>query len=369
MLRAAFLVAAFAAALFVPPSMGQTTCLPAVLAFGANAYLAETIPASVAVQQGQQLGTGELDAPIGEEGGRCERKRGSANVVALRGIDPLVAVGVEGRANEALILGAKCIGFAGDERWDCLRTPLAYDGRLYIAARYPAGTMRPLELGEALGPGKLGTDDVEVVAFDGIQPEAAVGLSGSPETAYVAIGVCQYGRFGETVLEDNLRRCLEAPFWLYFDPPGGEPEDTIVARADRPLPAEVSSARISLAQSRVNADVIPEGAAQTPIGAVTRTPDGGTLTFELPELSEGRYEAVLDCDGCTGKTAFPAGSLVILEGGGGGVNWGVVIMILIAVGFVGLLIVAIIIRRRGWTRGGRAGGPPGDAPGSEEPIR
>jgi hypothetical protein len=369
MLRLALLLAALAAVSAVPGLGAQTVCLPAVLAYDGNAYLAEEIPASVSVARGEQLGGGELDSPIGAEGDRCERERGDANVVALEGIDPLVAVGVEGRPAEAFILGSKCIGFAGEARWECLRTPLSYEGRLYIGARYPLGSGRSLELGAPLGAGELGADAVDVVAFEDIEPDAAVGLRSAPATAYVAIGVCQYGRFGETVLEDNLRRCLEAPFWLYFDPPGGEPGGTITARADRPLPSDLSSAEISLARSQFNADIIPEGASQTPIGAMTVAE--GTLTFEIPDLPEGRYEAVLTCEGCGkgARTTFPAGSLVILEGGGGGINWGVVVLFVVGAIFVVLLVLSIVARRRGWTRGRPAGpadggGSSGGSPGS-----
>lgn len=96
-------------------------CLLRPLVFDGARYTGEAYPATPAprgtVRLGEPLGTGELDGA-------------SASVVALEGVDPGVAVGIEGRPNEAFLAPGVCPyeRFANTEPHDdlgrCLRAPL-----------------------------------------------------------------------------------------------------------------------------------------------------------------------------------------------------------------------------------------------------
>lgn len=346
---------AVAAALAGAPDRGSAGTCPdlTVLETDRGIYLGEPLPAAAGIEQGDALGGGVIDAPEGND--RCERRRTDVDVNALAGIDPEVAVGVDGRPETIFVLGSKCSGFEGESRWTCLREPLTLDGRTYVATRYPeaGGEERPLPLGEPIDGAVIAGEPADAVTITGVDPAAAVGIAGSPDLAYVAVGTCLFEQFDRRPLYDDLRRCLEAPIWFVFDPAGAPPGDEATAVADRPVSDELAGATVSLARSTVPADVVP----QEPQPVVVFTLDGGAAAehrFTVPELEPGRYEAVLDCDGCStaaGKTVFPAGSFLVAQESeaSGGRTLTTVITILIGVAFLAALALSVYMWRRGRT--------------------
>lgn len=359
--RIALVAAAVVGAMAAPVDGKAGTCPDlTVLETGSGLYLGEPLPVSSGIEQAGPLEDGVLDAPEGDD--LCERRRTDVSVRALGGIDPAVAVGLDGRPETIFVLGSKCFGFEGAARWSCLREPLELDGRTYVATRYPdtPGEERTLTLGETIDGAVVAGEPVDAVALQGIDPAAAVGIAGSPDLAYVAVGTCLYERFDRRALYDDLRRCLEAPLWFVFDPAGAPPGDEVTADADRPPENELSGATVSLARSAVAADVVPQQAQRVVV--FTLAGDGtAEHPFTVPELEPGRYEAVLECDGCetaAGKSTFPAGSFLVVEGSKatGGRTLTTIVTIAIGMAFLGALGLSVYMWRRG-RRLRRAAGP------------
>lgn len=361
--RLALVATAAAVAVAVPEQGSAGTCPNlTVLETEGGIYLGEPLPSDAGIEQAGSLGDGVIDAPAGDD--RCERRRTDVSVTTLAGIDPAIAVGVDGRPETIFVLGSKCSGFGGDARWSCLREPLSLDGRTYVATRYPeaGGEARPLPPGEPIDGAVVAGEPVAAVSIAGVDQGAAVGIAGDPSLAYVAVGTCVFEKFDRRPLYDDLRRCLEAPIWFVFDPAGAPPGDEVTASADRSPGGNLAGATVSLARSAVPADVVPREARRV----VAFTLDGtGRLehTFTVPELEPGRYEAVLECDGCetaTGKTAFPAGSLLVVEvsKGPGGKSLLTLVAILAGVAFLAALALSAYRWRRG--RALRRAADPGD---------
>lgn len=352
------------------PAAGNAGTCPdlTVLETGTGLYLAEPLPASAGIEQAGPLEDGVIDAPEGDD--LCERRRSDVGVRALAGIDPVVAVGIEGRPETIFVLGSKCSGFEGDARWRCLREPLELDGRTYMATRYPdtPGEERPLPLGEPIDGAVVAGEPVDAVAITGVDPAAAVAIAGDPELAYVSVGTCLFEQFDRRPLFDDLRRCLEAPVWFVFDPAGAPPGDEATATADRGPGSALAGATVSLARSSVAADVVPQQSEGVVVFTLAEAAD---YTFTVPELEPGRYEAVLECDACetaAGKTVFPAGSFLVVEGSkaSGGRSLTTIITILIGVAFLAALGLSVYMWRRGRAlrRAAGAGEPgPGDGQG------
>jgi hypothetical protein len=365
-LRIVLVAIAAAAALAVPDQGSAGTCPDlTVLETEGGIYLGEPLPAAAGIEQAGPLGGGVIDAP--EEDDLCERRRTDVNVTALAGIDPEIAVGVDGRPDTIFVLGSKCSGFEGASRWSCLREPLTLDGRTYVATRYPeaGGEARPLPLGEPIEGAVVAGEPVEAVAITGVDPTAAIGIADVPDLAYVTVGTCLFEQFDRRPLYDDLRRCLEAPIWFVFDPAGAPPGDEVTAVADRTAGDDLAGATVSLARSTVPADVVPQQSSQVVVFAL----DGAGAAehvFTVPDLEPGRYEAVLECDGCAtaaGETVFPAGSFLVAQESeaSGGRTLTTVITILIGVAFLAALGLSVYMWRRG--RAVRRASGPGDDQG------
>jgi hypothetical protein len=322
------------------------------LGYGQMVYGDESIPSMRTLSTAEAIGTGTLDEPTSPDG--CERSRTEVSVLRIEGIDPRLAVAVADRPGTIFVLGARCGGYAEDERLDCLLGTLAYGETIYSGARYPEEAEAPaLTFGEGLGDGELAGEPAPVVELAGVAPAVAVGVVGRPGEAFVALGACPYEQFAADEERDDLSRCLEGPVWLVFDPVGGEVGATVTARADRALRPELEGATVALARLDVAADVVPDDLTRAvPIGAL----DGADLTFTVPELEQGIYEAVVTCDACApafgGRSVFPAGSLVVFEGdqGGGIPRW---VAVLIGVMFLVLLAASAVLWRKGY-RGRRS---------------
>jgi hypothetical protein len=304
------LLAATAVLVGASPGHSQQGCPSgSFLAFGNLVYASETIPGSVSLAVGAELGGGTVDKPTGTD--PCRRDREDATVVRLGELDASVAVGVAGMEGVAFVLGSRCSGYEKSERWRCLLEPLSFGGKLYTASRYPAG--KTLTHGDRLGPATLDDKDVHAVEIAGIDPEIAVAVEGRTGEAFVAPYVCPYERFAVDTVRDDLKRCLTGPTWLTFDPPGARVGEVIVATGDRPLPAELAGAPVALARLRIVADIVPRAFNGNPrIGTLTSGPDGrALLRFDAPEVAAGVYEAVVVCGRCEGRRRFPAGSVLI----------------------------------------------------------
>jgi hypothetical protein len=325
------------------------------LEFRGLAYASETVPGSVTLPAGGELGSGQLDeAPDPAE--PCKRQRRTVTVRAIAGIDPRVAVAAAGVDGLGFVLGARCSGAEPAARWSCLRAPLSYQGVRYTPISYPAqpSPQGTVALGEQLGSGTLGGDTVSVRALRGVDPSIAVGLDGRPAEAFVAPGVCAYERFSNRAAQDDLARCLRAPIWFTFAPPGGRPGERLTATGDRKPPAALAGASVVLARLRTLADVVPADlAAAVPIGTLLPSDGRLALEFEIPDLEPGVYEAVVRCDRCEasfGGTTFPVGSILVLEKKGG--STGATILYIVVFAALVLAIAAGVVL---WMRGYRIG--------------
>jgi hypothetical protein len=315
-LRAARLLVVIAAVVAAHASGGLATAASkcpteTFLSFDHLAYAATPLPAAAGIEAGARLGPGIVDEPSEPSG--CKRRRESLGVVRAAGIDPRVAVMVEGRRRTLFVLGARCAGYEGAERWQCLLHPLVLDGRRYTGTRYPE---RPLpqgqvSLGVPAGEADLDGRRVTALRIDGVEPSLAVGIRGRPNDAFLAPGVCPYEGFENTPAEDDLLRCLRSPVWFTFDPPGGRAGDPVTARSDRPLTAELAGATISLVRLPRVADFVPSDRSS----AVRVGAPRSQFRLTLPDVPAGLYEAVVSCPQCAsadeGKTQFPAGSILV----------------------------------------------------------
>jgi hypothetical protein len=281
------------------------------LSFDHLAYAATSLPATARIEAGARLGPGIVDEPNEPSG--CRRRRESLGVVRAAGIDPRVAVMVEGRRGTLFVLGARCAGYEGAEKWQCLLHPLAFGGRLYTGTRYPErpGPQGQVPLAQPLGEADLDGRTVTVLRIDGVPASLAVGVKGRPSDAFLAPGVCPYEGFENTPAEDDLLRCLRSPVWFTFDPPGGRAGDAVTARSDRPVVAELAGATISLVRLPRVADFVPSDRSS----AVRVGAPRSKFRLTLPDVPPGLYEAVVSCPQCAsndaGTNQFPAGSILI----------------------------------------------------------
>lgn len=294
------------------PAAAASRCpTQAFLSFEHLAYAAASLPTAAGIEAGARLGTGTVDEPSDASG--CKRRRESLAVRRAGGIDPRVAVMVEGRPGTLFLLGARCAGYQGAERWSCLLHPLVFEGRRYTGTRYPErpAPQRKVPLGASAGSGDLDGRSVSLARIDGVPTSVAVGVEGRPSEAFLAPGVCPYEGFGSAPADDDLLRCLRSPVWFTFDPPGAPAGDAVTARSDRPLPGELTGATISLVRLPRVADFVPRDRSSAVRIGVPRA----TFRLTLPDVPAGLYEAVVSCPRCASaheqKTLFPAGSILV----------------------------------------------------------
>lgn len=346
---------ALTAATATAGTAGAVACPTTVfLRYGHLIYASKVIPASVSLPAGPVLGPGEIDEAKNttrpNENAKCERQRNDVQVVRLGDLDPAVAVGIQGRPRLALVLGGRCTGFAGDAFWSCLTEPVVFDGTSFTAIAYPPGSPRDVTLGEALGRAKRGGETVAVRRIEGVSPKVAVGVEGESNAAFVAPTVCPYEQFSATPAADDLARCLAAPVWLVFDPPGARVGQSITAYTDRSVAAPVTGSSIELVRSQIVPDVVPRdrsGAVQ--VSTVPGGPAGTKLEFDVPDVDEGVYEAVVTCNKCAAsfndRTVFPAGSMVAFKKKSTNI---LIITVAVIVLFVGLFAASVVMWRKGF---------------------
>ncbi|MFN8188371.1 MAG: hypothetical protein U0R69_14975 [Gaiellales bacterium] len=313
-------VTAAALALAAQARAGEQQRCPeqSYLQFGDVYYGSQPVPATVTLPRGERLGRSEVDQPGGTD--TCKREHIETDVFAIQGVDPSLAVIATGASSPGFVLGARCGGFDEAGLWACILNPLAYEGVSYTAIRYPDGVLPAgrLDPGDELGDGSLADGQVAVRALVGIEPAAAVAVADRPGEVYVAPGVCPYERPNENTALDDLARCLAAPIWLTFVPLGAGPGDTVHARGDRSAAPDLDGAPVGLVEVSSPTDALPDDLkGLIPIGTLERAADGTvSLTFTVPDLPEGFYETVVQCDACAeaygGQTRFPAGSVPVL---------------------------------------------------------
>jgi hypothetical protein len=341
-------------------AQADSTCPTATfLSFDHVAYISKAIPAGVEIPVGTRLGSGSLDQPASADG--CKRERTSVQVLTAGSLEPGVAVMVQGRPRTLFVLGRRCDNLVGEPYWDCLLRPLVFESRSYTGTSYP---LRPsprgkVPLGGSLGRATLDGRTVTVRRIVGVDPSLAVGISGRPSDAFLVASVCPYEVFSNRPAFDDLLRCLRSPVWFTFDPPGGQVGETVVARSDRELGSQVAGANASLVRVPIAADFVPtQSSAPAPIGRV-----GNELTFDVPDVPAGLYEAVVSCPGCTeaagSEALFPAGSILVAEKTktSAGIR-------IVSYALTGATIVAAVIAFRFWRRRRRPA-PGSNSPGSE----
>jgi hypothetical protein len=256
------------------------------------------------------------------------------------------------------VLGRRCDDHVEAAYWDCLLRPLVFEGRRYTGTGYPA---EPSPQGRVPLTGSLGratlNGEVTVRRIEGVDPTLAVGVSSRPSEAFLVASVCPYEGFSNKPAFDDLLRCLRSPAWFTFDPPGGQVGETVAARSDRTLSSQVVGARVSLVRLPIVADFVPEqGSAPVPIGRV-----GNEVSFQVPDVPAGLYEAVVSCPSCAeaagGRSLFPAGSILIEEKAK--TSRGIQV---ISYGLLGAFVLAAVLAFVVWRRRRRSNASP---PGSE----
>jgi hypothetical protein len=363
--RAARILAAAAAAAVLGLGAGQnaraaSTCPPATfLSFNHVAYISKAIPPGVEIPVGEGLGSGSVDQPASADG--CKRQRVSVHVLTAGSLEPGVGVLVQGRPRTLFVLGRRCDNYVGPPYWGCLLHPLVFDGRRYTGVSYPSppSPQGEVPLAGSLGSATLNGSRVTVRRIDGVDPSLAVGVSGRPSEAFLAASVCPYEGFSNKPAFDDLLRCLRSPVWFTFDPPGGQVSDTVVARSDRALGTQVLGAEVGLVRLPIAADFVPtQSSSPAPIGRV-----GSELTFDVPDVPAGLYEAIVSCPRCaeaaSGEGLFPAGSILVTEKAktSPGIR-------IVSYALTGALVVAAAVTFRFWRRRRRLT-PGSNSPGSE----
>jgi hypothetical protein len=353
-LRLLSLLAVAAASLVAPGTTAAADCpTTSFLRYGYLVYASKAVPDGVSLPRGAALGTGVADDPVESpaDDAKCGREQADVELLRLAGVDPKVAVAVSGRPGSVFVLGGRCSGFAGDSFWACLTEPVTVSGTAFTGVAYPPGADRSeLPLGRSLGTVQLGGEPANAVAIDGVDPAVAIGIEGRPSEAYVAPGVCPYERFANEAAGDDLKRCLSGPVWLVFDPPGARVGEPIVAHTDREVDGPAAGAAIQVVRATTTADVVPDNTVGGPeIATLPAGPAGTEIEFDVPDVAEGVYEAVVVCDGCAsafgGRTDFPVGSLVAFERGS---QLGKVIALVIVALFIVLAVASIVLWRRGY---------------------
>ena len=295
-----------------PASAAPSCPTETFLRFDRLAYEATSIPATVQLAPGSRVGGGTVDEPTSADG--CHRTETPVQVLAAGSIEPQVAVLVGGRSRSIFVIGHRCAGFAGSSYWDCLLQPLVFHGQQFTGTSYPSQPTprKTVPLGAAIGTANYHGHTVTVRRLRGVDPGVAVGISGRPSEAFLSPRTCPYSGFSNTPQDDNLLRCLQSPVWFTFDPPGLQAGGTVLARSDRPLPAAVAGATISLIRLSVVADLVPQHSG--PLAVVGRV--GEQVSLRVPNVPAGLYEAVVSCARCTspivgGGTLYPAGSILV----------------------------------------------------------
>jgi hypothetical protein len=347
-LRAAILAAcaAAAAAVVAPAGAAAPRCpTETFLSFGHLAYVSKDVPATVRLAPGSGLGGGLIDEPASSDG--CKRRRESVDVVAAGPIEPRVAVMATKLPRTVFVIGHRCSGTSGAAYWSCLLQPLAFQGRRYTGTSYPSEKTVPL--GAAVGKGALGGKPVTVRRIEGVDPALAVGVAGRPSEAFLTAPTCPYEGFASAPAYDDLLRCLRSPVWFTFDPPGGEPGATIVARSDRPPGRDVTGAQIGLVRLPLVADFIPKRHA--PLVGVGRVAQ--QVGFAVPDVPAGLYEVVVSCPRCaSAQTLFPSGSILVT--GKRKTSLGIRI---VSYALTAALVAAVVLLVRTWRRRRRTTSP------------
>jgi hypothetical protein len=352
-IRAPILLALLTALTLAAPAVAQDCPTQSFLLHDGFVYASETLPGEP-VAAGDPIGNGELDRPVSENG--CERERAEVSILRAGEVDPTVAVAVEGAPGLLFVLGARCSGYEGDARRSCLLEPLRLDGRSYTGARYPQGA-RPRARRRAREGGARG-EHGECRPPRGRRPDGRrrggrAARGGIPGRRGLSVE-----RFARAEADDDLRKCLEAPFWLVFDPLGARVGDEIVARSDRALPEAAAGATVSLVRLESNADALPPDLSGTiPIGTVVVDDSARTtLRFAVPDVEQGLYEAVVSCEACAeafgGRTTFPAGSVIVFEGSSGS-SGPRILFFAVGAAFVIALVTSVVLWRKGWRIGRR----------------
>lgn len=341
-------------ALTVAPSASAASCPTAsYLQYDHLAYAEVSAPAGVQLPSGGGAGKATLDHPTSSNG--CKRARQTIQVMRLGTVDPRVAVRVDGRARSVFVLGQRCAGFAGRSYWGCLLHPLVFRGAQYTAISYPAEPrpVKELHFGATLGSADYAGRRVAVRTIDGVDPSLAVGISGQRSVAFLSPRTCPYGGFSNTPQYDDLLRCLRAPVWFTFDPPGNQAGGTVVARSDRPVSSSVGGASVSLVRLPVGADFVPANPRLVPVGHVA-----DQVSLKLPNVPAGLYEAVVSCPRCsaTGSGLYPAGSILVAAQPKTSLGIRLISWALIAA-MLGVVIVGYRVRRRRRAQGIRTARP------------
>jgi hypothetical protein len=141
----------------------------------------------------------ELGTRRGDASDPCRARR--IPVVSVTGIDPRVALAQAGVRGTVYVAAGRCIGFDSAKFAACLREPLHFEDKIYVATRL----LRPVARAGGLGRGVRGGESASVERLTGIDPSRAIAaVNTDREIVYLAPDVCPLPGL------EQLERCLRA---------------------------------------------------------------------------------------------------------------------------------------------------------------
>ena len=180
------------------------------LRFRGVLYSGQGLDPNVSLKHGQVLGEGTLPGCNDTQPppGTTDVQDGEqVALVALEGIAPSIALARVDEEQAIFVAAGRCAGY---DPWmaqlRCLREPLMFDGRVYIATRLRA---TPIEIGAAIGSGQLRAEEVLVRRITSISPRDAVATAGDGSVIYLSDEGCFFSP-GRRSFEQDLVACLTA---------------------------------------------------------------------------------------------------------------------------------------------------------------
>jgi len=178
------------------------------LRFRGVLYSGQGLDPNVSLKHGQVLGEGTLPGCNDTQpppGATDVPEEQQVAVVALEGIAPSIALAPIDGEQGIFVAAGRCAGYdSWVTRLGCLREPLLFEGRMY--APTSLRTTR-VEIGAAIGSGRLRAEEVLVRRITSISPREAVATAGDGSVIYLSDEGC-FRSPGRRSFEQDLLACL-----------------------------------------------------------------------------------------------------------------------------------------------------------------
>jgi hypothetical protein len=191
----------------VEPRGTQGAC-EALIQFRNVLYAGEGLPSKASLRRGRPLGDGTSPAcndtqvpgqPPGGSGSQV------VPLVSLEGIESFIAVAPADQEQTIFVAAGRCAGFdAWSARLQCWREPLMFGGRAYTATRLRTDR---INVGGAVGSGRVGTKEVIVRRIPSVRETAAVATEPNGSVVYLSHEGCFFSPATRS-FEEDLIECL-----------------------------------------------------------------------------------------------------------------------------------------------------------------